>query len=252
MSATLNYNITWIEQTFRSRSVTETLLGPEHESGNITTNDYHLATRFLPGPHRYYRTFGGAGFPVLYAFRRPNWTLKTYAILLIGSITGSFIGHAVSVTKHYNFVRSLENPIGFSRALENVQHCVGGVLPSGPVIISRKPRVDDMEDASEPGAADVVKHDVKSEPKSSKPMSKWEQIRAMNASSAPTSSWDTIRQKEEKAQLSKSGVSVNHDREILPDSRPVDRAAQQAEFDAMLERERQGSSDDYNEVWYHR
>lgn len=54
MMASLNYNITWIDRTFHSRSVTEALLAPERESGNISHNDYELATRFLPGPHRHY------------------------------------------------------------------------------------------------------------------------------------------------------------------------------------------------------
>lgn len=51
----LRYNIRWIEHTFTSRAVTESLLSPERESGNITTNDYEAATTFLPGFHRHYR-----------------------------------------------------------------------------------------------------------------------------------------------------------------------------------------------------
>lgn len=50
----LKYNLAWIESTFKSRPNTEILLAPEREEGNLTTNDYELATRFLPGPHRYY------------------------------------------------------------------------------------------------------------------------------------------------------------------------------------------------------
>lgn len=52
--ASLNYNITWIDRTFHSRAVTEALLAPERDSGNISHNDYELATRFLPGLHRHY------------------------------------------------------------------------------------------------------------------------------------------------------------------------------------------------------
>jgi len=54
MTPPLNYNIDWAERTFHSRAVTEALLGPERESGNITTKDYELAVRFLPG-YRHYR-----------------------------------------------------------------------------------------------------------------------------------------------------------------------------------------------------
>lgn len=50
-------------------------------------------------------------------------------------MAGFAAGHTVSVAKHYNFVRTLENPVGFSRALDNVQHRVGSVMPAGPVIV---------------------------------------------------------------------------------------------------------------------
>jgi hypothetical protein len=81
----------------------------------------------------------------------------------------------------------------------------------------------------------------------SKPVPKWEQIRAMSARSTP-SSWDAIRQRQEKAQLSESGVSVQRDGKSQPESRPDGRTPEQAEFDAMLEREREISSGDYKEV----
>lgn len=55
MASPLYYNILWIERIFRSHAVTEALLAPERESGNITTHDYELAMRFLPGHHRHYR-----------------------------------------------------------------------------------------------------------------------------------------------------------------------------------------------------
>lgn len=51
----LRYNVRWIEHTFTSRAVTEALLSPERESGNITTKDYEAATNFFPGPTRRYR-----------------------------------------------------------------------------------------------------------------------------------------------------------------------------------------------------
>lgn len=41
----------------------------------------------------------------------------------------------MALTKHYRFVRSLENPAGFARALDNVQSRTGRVTPSGPIIV---------------------------------------------------------------------------------------------------------------------
>ena len=53
-TTSLAYNIRWIQKTFTSRPITESLLAPERESGNISTNDYEAATNFLPGFHRHY------------------------------------------------------------------------------------------------------------------------------------------------------------------------------------------------------
>lgn len=50
----LNYNVRWIERTFSSPSVTQSLLSPERDAGNITTNDYEAAASFFPGPTRRY------------------------------------------------------------------------------------------------------------------------------------------------------------------------------------------------------
>ena len=69
----------------------------------------------------------------------------------------------------------------------------------------------------------------------------------MSARSTP-SSWDAIRQRQGKAQLSESGVPVHHDGVSQPKSRPDGKTPEQAEFDAMMERERQISSGDYKEV----
>ncbi|KAF8622900.1 hypothetical protein AX15_006664 [Amanita polypyramis BW_CC] len=255
MTATLNYNIRWIEQTFHSRSATEALLRPEHESGNITTNDYELAIRFLPGPHRHYRVLGGmVAVPIIYAFRTPVWsTFRLYATLTAGSFVGFMVGHTISVKKHFNFVRSLENPIGFSGALENVQRNTGAIMPPSPVIVRRLSHANQQHDTdSVDDLKEVTVQTVKPTPLTPKLTSKWEQIRSLNARPNPLSPWEVIRQKQEKAQLPKSGISVvNTEGNDQPHLYPKDRAADQAEFDAMLERERQMSavrSDNYTEV----
>ncbi len=62
------------------------------------------------------------------------------------------------------------------------------------------------------------------------------------------SSWDAIRQKKEKARLSEAGVSVHDSKGSQPNSGPSGGTSDQAEFDAMLERERQIGSGNYKEV----
>lgn len=55
------------------------------------------------------------------------------------------VGLAFTATKHYNFVRALEDPSGFGRALDNIQDRTGRFLPQGPAII-RQSRMDQMPD----------------------------------------------------------------------------------------------------------
>jgi hypothetical protein len=65
-----------------------------------------------------------------------------------------------------------------------------------------------------------------------RPSSRWDEIRGVNSNKAPASSWDVLRQKHERTQIS-----------ATPDISPQtdadqDRTRAQAEFDAMVDRER--------------
>lgn len=55
MTTPLRYNVRWVERTFTTKHITESLLAPERVSGNITDRDYDAATKFFPGFHRHYR-----------------------------------------------------------------------------------------------------------------------------------------------------------------------------------------------------
>ncbi|PFH54562.1 hypothetical protein AMATHDRAFT_134838 [Amanita thiersii Skay4041] len=239
-----SYNIRWVELTFTSPSITEQLLSPERESGNISYNDYQLATRFLPASHRHYRYIGALSpIPVVYAFRKPSWSLtKTCTLLSLGCLAGSMIGHSLSILKHYKFVRAIENPVGFSRAFNNIQNRIGGVVPQGPVIVRVSEQDDlqssDMHGTMELSPAQPNNTSPTSGPTATKPLSKWDQIRADSARSTPASSWDAIRQTHEMARLAKSGIPVKTSPQ---ESQSNDRSTEQAEFDALLERERRMS-----------
>ena len=50
----IEYNLIWMERTFKERSTTERLLAPELENGILSQHDYDLAVNFLPGLHRHY------------------------------------------------------------------------------------------------------------------------------------------------------------------------------------------------------
>jgi len=66
-------------------------------------------------------------------------------------------------------------------------------------------------------------------------MSKWDQIRAANSRTSTHSSWDALRQKHERARLPPSPPSGS---ETFERTRGGDRAAEQAEFDELLDKER--------------
>ncbi|GLB36238.1 hypothetical protein LshimejAT787_0305260 [Lyophyllum shimeji] len=239
----LHYNVRWIESTFPSRAAVESLLAPERESGNVTTHDYEAATQFMPGYHRYYRHIGSLlAIPLLYAVRKPHWSnIRSYLFLTTASFGGFVIGHAVSLSEHFKFVRTIENPEGFSQALENIQKKMGSFPAPGPTIIRQSGKWTVNHDPdTPPSQTSPMSHDTNaptstqdSVPSSTKPISKWDQIRAANSRTSPNSSWDALRQKHERARVPPPSGSETFER-----TRSEDRAAEQAKFDELLDRER--------------
>jgi hypothetical protein len=71
-------------------------------------------------------------------------------------------------------------------------------------------------------------------PPSTKAASKWDQIRAVNSRTINNSSWDTLRQNHERERVANSSNTGDDPEQIRGD----DRAAEQARFDALLEKER--------------
>lgn len=141
-------------RTFNSRARVESLLGPELAAGNISSHDYEAAINFLPGFHRYY----GVGIPALYrkqhlpsftlqlllstaalsaiyVFRKPSWSqMRTLGIATGGAFGSLALGNALTLKSHFDFVRSLNNPGGFARAIEHIQQQSAVPQPAGPVI----------------------------------------------------------------------------------------------------------------------
>ena len=53
MQSSFVYSIKWVEFIFCSKPVTEELLTPEREAGNLTSADYEKAVNFLPRAKQY-------------------------------------------------------------------------------------------------------------------------------------------------------------------------------------------------------
>ncbi|KAG6888677.1 hypothetical protein C0995_006667 [Termitomyces sp. Mi166 len=238
-SKPLAYNIRWAARTFTDRPTTEALLAPEREAGNVSSNDYEAAAQFSAGSHRKFYPLIGAflALPITLALRRPSWSpLRTYAFLAASTLIGNFGGQAMTVSAHFNFIRSLENPSGFAQALENIQKNSGSAVPPGLIIravgsgskwaidtdpIETSPTLSSIPDIQKP---------------SINPPSKWDQIRAANARPSTNSSWDALRQSHERTRV--PSMTSAPDSIAFQRSRDEDRAAEQAKFDEMLERER--------------
>ncbi|KAI0080082.1 hypothetical protein K474DRAFT_1658343 [Panus rudis PR-1116 ss-1] len=277
------YPVQWLDSTFRSRSRTEELLRPDLESGLITEHDYNLARDFLPGYHRYYPfAYGTLTSTAWVLFGRHNrrWSFTNPRLVLSSFITGTMgatWGQIERAKAHLQFTKSLENPTGFAQALENVNRRTGGTEPLGWTVPGArrdiKPAGEGQEEApsSDGGwvAADnssqregniltsspnifVDPPTSNSSPgasQSSRPRSKWDEIREANArSSAQNSTWDHLRQAHERERIQNAASATSSSSPDFVLDTPVvvtpggtsdeERRLEQARFDALLEAER--------------
>ncbi|KAF8912752.1 hypothetical protein CPB84DRAFT_1759401 [Gymnopilus junonius] len=195
---TLSYNVTWSTRVFSSRAATESLLAPEHEDGNLTTNDYNASLHFLPGYHRYYPIVGVLIATAPLALRTRKWSSRRALTAFTLGFTGHLFGKLTVLNAHYNYVRSLENPAGFSKAMQNIQAKLGGPVPQG-FIIERayEPSPDDQNETI--SSDSLSTNQQTNQPLNQSPLTKWDQIRKMNDNTAKNSSWDSIRQKHERS-----------------------------------------------------
>ncbi|KAG6842578.1 hypothetical protein C0991_000104 [Blastosporella zonata] len=229
----LNYNLRWIERTFGSRTATEALLTPERDAGNVSHNDYNAAVNFAAGSYPYYRFLGGIlAIPVTLSLRRPSWTIpRTFGVLVATTLAGSFGGQAMTFSAHLRFIRSLEDPSGFAQAIENIQKNSPIPVPPGPVIVRAGNRsVFDSTEQSPTNPSPVTSNSP----------TKWDQIRTVNSHTSTNSSWDALRQNHERSRVPSSTTASQSadDTDAFQRSCDNDRAAEQAKFNELLERER--------------
>ena len=76
------------------------------------------------------------GATAVFFVRGPTarWTSRRALTAFTLGFTGYTLGNATMLKAHYDYVRSLENPAGFSKAMENVQARLGGLAPPGIII----------------------------------------------------------------------------------------------------------------------
>ncbi|KAK7694813.1 hypothetical protein QCA50_002001 [Cerrena zonata] len=277
--------VQWLDTTFKSPERTAELLRPDLESGLITPNDYRTAVAFLPGPHRYYPVIYSATSTAAFAgfVKLRRWQLtspRIFALGFVSNFAGLIWGQIERARVHYRFAHQLENPTGFSQALQNVNMRTGGKEPlrwalpgadrdllqrglTEPGTMGEEGRSHEDEWAKEPtGIPSDVSQTSHSSSSTNPPntsgstaatqtsrnATKWDEIRAANARGAQNSAWDVLRQQHERERMlerqqQQQRSSDNGSFASPPSTRysDDDRAREQARFDAMLEAERRMS-----------
>ncbi|KAJ7631230.1 hypothetical protein FB45DRAFT_917898 [Roridomyces roridus] len=252
------YNVRWMENTFRNRKTSESLLTPELENGNLNRSDYERIMKALPGAH--YSELMGFGTSavgaVLYSHFKPPPKIH---VGLIGYLVGETLGKGLRVWTHRRCFLGIENVHGFTRAMDNIKRKVG--YSPGLISITRPLSSYDAEETpfqkefDTPYGGDVapVSAAVKPQTQPAAARSRWDEIRAARQTDGPTKSWDYVRQgrrpdgtpmrKQKPTSETQNGESWSSPYE--------DRAVAQANFDAMLEKERRmsTSSKERNAVW---
>jgi len=85
-----------------------------------------------------------AAITLVFGFRNPKWNqLKTHTVTLTAGLGGFAFGRLAVISAHYNYLRSIENPAGFRKAMENIQSELGA--PKVGLVIARayQPSLDD-------------------------------------------------------------------------------------------------------------
>ncbi|KAJ7459162.1 hypothetical protein B0H11DRAFT_1737509 [Mycena galericulata] len=243
------YNIQWMDRTFRDPKASEKLLSAELENGNLTRRDYDRIMANLPG-FQYSDAVGpvtSGVASILYSrYRRPN-----FAVVMVGYMVGDLVGRGARIWTHQRCFLSIENVEGFSRAMDNVKRQVG--YKPGLISLTRPLLVSDGESAFQREFEPASTVAPTADPPSALPAttqtplvkSRWDEIRARRAD-GPNKAWENIRQGRRPDGTPVPRRSAPQSRNDTNDQpspfRDDDRAAAQASFDAMLERERNKSS----------
>jgi len=152
------------------------------------------------------------------------------------------VGNLARFREHERFFKSIDqhNLPGLERAFQNVDAKTGKTRDRRSQVFARRFTEDDI--ISSTITNDNVQGEISLDqpatpsappsfrPVTGRPASRWAEIRAANGNVVGHSSWDRLRQKHERARTEPGDSSTG-----APE---VDRATEQARFDAMLEKER--------------
>lgn len=259
------YPIDWFDNNFKSKSHTAELLKAEVENGTLAPQDFDLACTFFPSMQRHYTKIYGfiAGSFIVALSAAPGGPAKvrwppsrTLLYATVGGGVGGLFGTMQRAQAHLRFSRSLQDPEGFRRAVENTYLREEGeriqltlptdrVAPRKPVPVpqqQQQPQDDATAGSLKEGwgmQADAVDSLPEEAAQTAAPQraipqpmrralpenttastpSRWDEIRKANTRNANPSSWDSLRQDHERSRSSSNGQSLQDTAKPLPDSR---------------------------------
>jgi len=218
----------WAQQTFTTKAKTEQLLRPELEPrGTLTLGDFDKAVEFYPGEQRRLPGFYGLTFTAVASFsvyglvrmRRRRWPIrKAFLAGFLGLFNGVGYGQFKQLQASVDFKNTLEDREGFLKAFNNVYEREGGLsafVKDKRAVALDKLIVDSSVD--DDTIKLIRKRDAPAE-------SSLFDTQTDNPIAAREDVWGT------EPQTRFQGSTVDEER-----------ARAQAEFDAMLEKERRGS-----------
>ncbi|KAJ7651656.1 hypothetical protein DFH06DRAFT_549768 [Mycena polygramma] len=248
------YNVAWMNRTFHSRAVSESLLAPELENGNLTRRDYDALMTRLPGVQ--YSELAGFAISGLGAVAYSGFKPPKAPVVLVSYVAAEVLGKSFRLYAHRTCLQSIEDINGFSRAMENVKRKVGftpGLLNFERPLSWAQAESGFQQEMDTPygespqaAAAPVASSTSTTPPPRAK--SRWEEIRTVRRADGPGKSWENLRlgRRSDGTPLTKPSPSEPREEQSSSSEfatfRDTDRAAQQASFDAMLERERKMNS----------
>ncbi|KAI0691335.1 hypothetical protein BC835DRAFT_1307539 [Cytidiella melzeri] len=214
----------WLLETFSSRDKAESALRPYLEGGAMSEHDYNLAISFLPGKARYYPVIYSAGATVLVAgygrfVKRPPWAMsRVVGRASAANVAGFMFGAVQRAIAHREFYSSLDDGPAFAGILQHLAQ-------------------DDLYTLSHPQARLFSIAVITEHPQVA---SRWDEIRAVNARGGKSSTWVALRQGHERRQAPDNDLPSTQVPQPANNA-DIERAREQASFDAMLEAERKAA-----------
>ncbi|KAG8679581.1 hypothetical protein FRC09_018864 [Ceratobasidium sp. 395] len=239
---------------------TRDILRRQMEKGNITHTDITTLQRYQQSwDYSRVGLIGGALVTSVWGrfIRRPPLPIgRMLGLSTLAAFTGASIGTGLQVRAGIQAINSLENPDRFKKALVEMSR---EVLAQRQAALKRPPiaqpstyapengentRLADGWDTSRVQQPPSAPARASPTPEAGSPSDRWSQLRAQKPTLQPTT-WDTIRQTHERTSPNVGGQTSQLAGESEEDKR---RRQAQAEFDALLERERGMGQDNTQEL----